>query len=42
AKEAFATGRNVGDVVVEKGWLSADQVAELLDLERMTQGGIID
>ncbi|MGI8821817.1 MAG: class II fumarate hydratase, partial [Acidimicrobiia bacterium] len=41
AKEAFATGRNVGDVVVEKGWLSADQVAELLDLERMTQGGII-
>ena len=42
AKEAFATGRNVGDVVVEKGWLTADQVAELLDLERMTQGGVID
>ncbi len=41
AKEAFATGRNVGDVVVEKGWLSVEQVAELLDLEAMTRGGII-
>ena len=41
AKEAFATGRNVADVVVEKGWLTAEQVAELLDLKRMTEGGII-
>ncbi len=41
AKEAFATGRNVGDVVVEKGWLTAEQVAELLDIKRMTEGGII-
>ncbi len=42
AKEAFATGRNVRDIVVEKGWLTADQVDELLDIKRMTEGGIID
>jgi fumarate hydratase, class II len=41
AKEAFGTGRNVADVVVEKGWLTEDQVGELLDLERMTRGGIV-
>ena len=40
AKEAFVTGRNVADVVVEKGWLTTEQVAELLDLKRMTEGGI--
>jgi len=42
AKEAFGSGRNVGDIVVEKGWLSADQVAELLDIKRLTEGGIIE
>jgi fumarate hydratase class II len=42
AKEAFATGRNVGDVVVEKGWLTAEQVTELLDIKRMTEGGVIE
>jgi len=42
AKEAFATGRNVGDVVVEKGWLTAEQVEELLDIKRMTEGGVIE
>lgn len=41
AKEAFATGRNVADVVVEKGWLTRDQVTELLDIKRMTEGGLI-
>ena len=41
AKEAFATGRNVRDVVVEKGWLTEEQVDELLDIKRMTEGGII-
>jgi fumarate hydratase class II len=40
AKEAFATGRNVADVVVEKGWLTSEQVAELLDIKRMTEGGV--
>jgi fumarate hydratase class II len=42
AKEAFASGRNVRDVVIEKGWLSAEQVDELLDIKRMTEGGIIE
>jgi fumarate hydratase class II len=41
AKEAFATGRNVKDIVVEKGWLTEEQVDELLDIKRMTEGGII-
>ena len=41
AKEAFATGRNVADVVVEKGWLTEEQVTELLDIKRMTEGGVI-
>ncbi len=42
AKEAFASGRNVRDVVIEKGWLTEEQVDELLDIKRMTEGGIID
>ncbi|HSF87502.1 MAG TPA: class II fumarate hydratase [Acidimicrobiia bacterium] len=42
AKEAFASGRNVRDVVVEKGWLTAEQVDELLDIKRMTEGGVIE
>lgn len=42
AKEAFASGRNVADVVIEKGWLTQEQVGELLDIKRMTEGGIID
>ncbi len=41
AKEAFASGRNVRDVVIEKGWLTAEQVDDLLDIKRMTQGGVI-
>jgi fumarate hydratase class II len=41
AKEAFASGRNVADIVVEKGWLTAEQVTELLDIKRMTEGGVI-
>ena len=42
AKEAFATGRSVRDVVVEKGWLTAEQVDDLLDIKRMTEGGVIE
>ena len=41
AKEAFNSGRNVRDIVIEKGWLTADQVDELLDIKRMTEGGVI-
>ena len=42
AREAFATGRNVRDIVVEKGWLTDEQVDDLLDIKRMTEGGIIE
>ncbi len=42
AKEAFATGQNVRDIVIERGWLSEDKVDELLDIKRMTEGGIIE
>jgi fumarate hydratase class II len=42
AKEAFATGRNVRDVVIEKGWLTEDEVDDLLDLQRMTEGGVVE
>jgi len=41
AKEAFATGRNVADVVVDKGWLTREQVTELLDIKRLTEGGVV-
>jgi fumarate hydratase class II len=42
AKEAFASGRNVRDIVIEKGWLDAAAVDELLDIKRMTEGGVIE
>ncbi len=42
AKEAFTSGRNVRDVVIEKGWLTAQQVDELLDIKRMTEGGVVE
>jgi fumarate hydratase, class II len=41
AKEALATGRTIREVVVERGWLTEAEVDELLDLERMTRGGIL-
>ena len=42
AKEAFASGRNVRDVVVEKGWLTETQVDDLLDIKRLTEGGVVE
>jgi aspartate ammonia-lyase len=43
AKEALATGRPVTELVLEKGWLTAEQVAELMRPERLvnplTAGG---
>jgi aspartate ammonia-lyase len=36
AKEALATGASVYDLVVQKGWLTKDQLDELLDPARMT------
>ena len=40
AKEAMATNRTIREVVVEKGYLSAEEADTLLDVRAMTEGGI--
>ncbi len=40
AKEAFATGRSVRDVVLEKGLMTAEELDAALDLIAMTEGGV--
>jgi fumarate hydratase class II len=40
AKEAMATNRTIKEIVVEKGYLSADEAARILDARKMTEGGI--
>ncbi len=40
AKEAFATGRSVRDVVLEKGLMTAEDLDAALDLIAMTEGGV--
>jgi len=40
AKEAMLTDRPVRDVVVEKGYLTAEQADQLLDVRALTEGGI--
>ena len=40
AKEAMATGKTIRQVVVAKGYLSADEAERLLDAAEMTEGGI--
>lgn len=41
AKEAFASGRNVREVALEKGVMTAEELDVALDLKGMTEGGII-
>ncbi|MBK5266608.1 MAG: class II fumarate hydratase [Acidimicrobiia bacterium] len=41
AKEAFASGRNVREVALEKGVMTAEELDLALDLKGMTEGGII-
>ena len=41
AKEAFATGRNVRDVILEKGLMGEDELDNVLDLKKMTEGGVL-
>jgi len=41
AKEAMASGRTIREVVLEKGYLSAEEVDRLLDARQMTEGGIL-
>jgi fumarate hydratase, class II len=40
AKEAMATGKTIREVVIAKGYLSAEQADRLLDPAKMTEGGI--
>ncbi len=40
AKEAMSTNRTVREVVVEKGYLSAEEADRLLDVRNLTEGGI--
>jgi fumarate hydratase class II len=40
AKEAMATGKTIKEVVVEKGLLPADEVDALLEVHKLTEGGI--
>lgn len=42
AKEAMSSGRTIREVVVEKGYLSDDEAGRLLDVRRMTEGGILE
>ena len=41
AKEAFASGRNVRDVALEKGVMTAEELDAALDIKKMTDGGIL-
>lgn len=40
AKEAMATNRTVREVVIEKGYLTAEEADKLLDVRALTEGGI--
>jgi fumarate hydratase class II len=40
AKESLASGKTIKEVVVEKGLLSGEQVDELIDARKLTEGGI--
>jgi fumarate hydratase, class II len=40
AKAAMASNRTVREVVVEMGYLSAEEADQLLDVRRLTEGGI--
>ena len=40
AKEAFASGRTVREVALERGLLTEKELDEVLDLQKMTEGGL--
>ena len=40
AKEAVATGRPIRELVLERGWLVAQQVDDILSVEAMTRPGV--
>ena len=40
AKESLATGKSIREVVIEKGLLSGEEVDQLIDARKLTEGGI--
>ncbi|MCE2526142.1 MAG: class II fumarate hydratase [Actinomycetia bacterium] len=40
AKEAFATGRTVREVALQRGLLTEEELDQILDLQKMTEGGL--
>ncbi|MGQ9553748.1 MAG: aspartate ammonia-lyase [Anaerolineae bacterium] len=41
SQEALRTGRSIGEIVLERGLMSAEQLQSVLDLGRMTDGGVL-
>jgi fumarate hydratase class II len=41
AKEAFASGRNVREVILEQGLMSEEELDAVLDIKKMTEGGVL-
>jgi aspartate ammonia-lyase len=41
AKEAVKTGRTIRELVLERGWLDADRLDQILSVEAMTRGGVV-
>ena len=41
AKEAFASGRTIREVVLERGLLDEEELDRVLDIKRMTEGGVL-
>ena len=41
AKQAYATGQTIRQVVLELGLMEADELDQVLDLKKMTEGGIL-
>ena len=41
AKEAFLTGRTIREVVLDRGLLDIEELDRVLDLKRMTEGGVL-
>lgn len=42
AKDAMATGRSIREVVLEKGYVSEADIDRILDVRKMTEGGIME
>ena len=42
AKEAFSSGRGVREVALERDVMSTEELDQVLDLKKMTEGGILE